>query len=80
MENYVFDGEEKVKEDGLEQSEQEPEDSFMTGYDEDDEPQECAECGAAIKEERKKIVKEVEGETYVFCSKQCAQEFEDSLS
>lgn len=80
MENYVFDGEEETKEEPTEQGEQEPEESFMAGYEEDEEKQECAECGTAIISEKKKVVKEIEGETYNFCSKQCAQEFEDGLS
>ena len=55
-----------------------PDEAFIKGYAEDDEVSECAECGAAVKEE-KKIMKEFEGESYTFCSKDCAKDFEESL-
>lgn len=53
-------------------------DEFMKSYDEDEKVEECAECGRSVKEE-KRVVKEVEGEEYVFCSESCAREFEESL-
>ena len=61
----------------VEDSEYEDE-GFVKGYAEEEETFECAECGAAVKEE-KKIVKEFESESYTFCSKDCAKEFEESL-
>ena len=68
---------EDVEETMVEDSEVEDE-GFVKGYAEEEEVFECAECGAAVKEE-KKIVKEFEGESYTFCSKDCAKEFEESL-
>ncbi len=78
MENYVFDEDtgstEKVLEDGLESSEE----GFLRGYSDDEEVEECAECGSAVSEE-KKIEKEVDGEKLTFCSEVCAEEFEENL-
>lgn len=78
MENYVFDEDtdstEKVLEDSLESSEE----GFMRGYSNEDETDECAECGSAVSEE-KRIEKEVDGEKLAFCSEACAAEFEENL-
>ncbi len=60
-------------------SEDEEEEGFQKGYEEEEKVSECAECGAAVKEERK-IVHELEGEEYVFCSKACADEFEETMA
>lgn len=71
---HYSDEEEKennVEEDSLEEG-------FMQGFEEDEEEVElCAECGAAIKPERK-ITKTIENEDYHFCSKTCAKEYEES--
>ncbi|PIN74407.1 hypothetical protein COV20_00065 [Candidatus Woesearchaeota archaeon CG10_big_fil_rev_8_21_14_0_10_45_16] len=58
--------------------EEEQEDGFMRGYLDEEDVKECAECGAAINEE-KEVVKEIEEETYHFCSEACAKEFEDTI-
>ncbi len=55
------------------------ENGFMQGYLDEDKAPECVECGAAVREE-KKAVRDIEGETFVFCSENCAKEFEDSLA
>ena len=55
-----------------------PEEGFIKGFESDDEPDECAECGAAINPE-KLVVKEIEGEKYQFCSEICAEEFKESM-
>ncbi|HLD79249.1 MAG TPA: hypothetical protein VJA18_01690 [Candidatus Nanoarchaeia archaeon] len=77
MDNYVFDEDtdstEKVLEDSLESSEE----GFMRGYSDEEEADECAECGSAVSEE-KKIEKEVDGEKLTFCSVSCADEFEEN--
>lgn len=79
MENFVFDGDENSKkileQEGLESSEE----GFMKGYSDDETVEECAECGSAVDEE-KKVAKEVDGETFVFCSEICAEDFEDSMN
>lgn len=80
MKNYVFDeeekSEEKVAEEDLDTTE---EDGFLEGFEDDDEEaEECAECGEVVKAE-KKVTRDIEGEKYVFCSKECADEFEESL-
>lgn len=77
MESIAFDNGEKPKEGHLE--EEDPVASFMEGYSNEDEVEECAECGGAVNEE-KKIVRDVEGEKYVFCSEICANEFMESTS
>jgi len=55
-----------------------PEEGFLKGYTEDEEVEECAECGGAVGEEQK-VAKEIEGESYTFCSKHCKEEFEESF-
>ena len=70
-----------LQQEGEEEAEGEvdtPEEGFLKGYSEDEEVQECAECGGAVGEE-KKVAKEIEGESYTFCSKHCKEEFEESF-
>lgn len=76
-EDLEFD--EETTEEHSGEEEIDSEDGFMQGYLDEDEAQECVECGAAVREE-KKAVREIEGETFVFCSENCAKEFEDSMS
>ncbi len=57
----------------------EEEDGFVKGYSEEEDVDECAECGKALNSEAKKLTKEIESEKYVFCSKDCAKDFEESL-
>ncbi|MBU0456869.1 MAG: hypothetical protein ABH824_01695 [Nanoarchaeota archaeon] len=59
---------------GIESSEE----GFMKGYSDEEEVEECSECGSAI-EEDKKVVREIDGERYSFCSKTCADDFEESV-
>lgn len=64
----------------LEQGEIEStEEAFLRGYAEDEEVTECAECGKAIEREDKRVSKEINNETYTFCSKDCAKDFEESV-
>ncbi len=79
MERENFEGEhDETKEQMLEEGEiDSSEEAFMRGYSEDDEVEECAECGAAIHE--KKIVKTIEEEPRSFCSEICVKEYEESL-
>ncbi len=58
---------------------EEEEDGFTQGYMEEEAVEECAECGTAIKDKKKKVVKEIEGEEYLFCSETCAKEFAESV-
>ncbi len=51
---------------------------FMRGYAEDEEVIECAECGTAVKDE-KRVLRKIQGEEYVFCSNSCATDFEESI-
>ena len=72
--------EEKKEGDFDEEIEEDTDDEgFMDGYGKDEEVEECAECGAAIKE-KKKVTKELEGESYSFCSQPCANDFEESMA
>ena len=65
---------------GEEQLEQDsPEEGFTRGYAEEDDVAECAECGKAVAAE-KKVTKQIEEENYVFCSGDCAKEFEETLA
>jgi YHS domain-containing protein len=57
----------------------EEEEGFMQGYEKEEEVEECAECGMAIKE-KKKVLREIEGEEYAFCSITCADEFEETMA
>jgi hypothetical protein len=75
MDDFAFDTEGKPDELLDEDS---PEDAFMKGYGADDKSEECEECGSAIDDERR-VIKEIEKEKHVFCSKLCAQEYVESL-
>jgi hypothetical protein len=81
MANYQDEGEkdaneEQLLEGGALSGEEE---GFIKGYSQDEEIEECAECGAAIDEE-KKVVSKIKDEEYHFCSKECAKEFVESTS
>ncbi len=81
MKSDDFEFDEETNE-GQQQGEEEvdsSDDGFMQGYLDEEETKECVECGAAVREE-KKTIREIDGETYVFCSDNCAKEFEDSMS
>ncbi len=55
------------------------EEAFMKGYDDEEKIPECEECGSRIDEEQ--ILKvEIDGEEHIFCTKVCAQEYEESLA
>ncbi len=76
-EEFEFEEETEEKKKGEEEVDS-SEDGFMQGYLDEEEAPECVECGAAVREE-KKVVREVESETYVFCSENCANEFKESV-
>lgn len=78
MESMIFDAgpDEETPEDEFSEDEDE-EKEFMRGYAEEDEVVTCEECGVAIR--GKPLVKTIDGEKYMFCSQECAQEFEESL-
>ena len=77
MENYALDEDENSTEKILEEGMETSEEGFLKGYSKEEEVGECAECGSAVNEENR-IEKEVEGETLAFCSKSCAEEFEEN--
>lgn len=79
MDNYVFDEKEENVEELLYEHDSSSEEGFMKGYLKEEEVKECSECGTAIKGD-KKVTLDIEGEEFVFCSKNCAEEFEESLS
>jgi len=75
-ETYDEDLEMDQKQDLVEDEEED--EAFARGYDDEEEIEECAECGLAL---RKKVVaKIIEGEEYKFCSEECAKDFEESLA
>lgn len=79
MKNYVFEEGEAPAEEVLEDEDATEEDGFKEGFEDDEtEAPECCECGTAVTAE-KKVTREIEGEQYIFCSKECADEFEESL-
>tara|TARA_Y100000310_G_scaffold278511_1_gene296984 strand:+ start:159 stop:407 length:249 start_codon:yes stop_codon:yes gene_type:complete len=80
MENIIFDGEKDSTEEQLLDSDamSDEEEGFMKGYSTDEEIEECSECGGAINPE-KKVVRVFEDEKYLFCSEECAKEFEENL-
>jgi len=53
------------------------EDDFLKSFENEDEVEECAECGSAIRDHT--VVKDVNGDTLRFCSKDCAEEYADSM-
>jgi len=80
MEKSVYDDEESSAKELISEEEDvdSPDEGFSKGYAEEEEVTECAECGTAVREE-KKVAKKIDGESYVFCSKTCAEDFQDSL-
>ncbi len=66
--------EQMVEQEALDSSEE----GFLKGYSDEEEMQECAECGTRLKEKR--VAKEIAGEEYLFCSKACATEFEETMA
>lgn len=55
------------------------EEAFMHGYKEKEDDRECAECFSSITD-GKEVVRELDEETYYFCSESCAKDFEDSMN
>ncbi len=78
MEELVASEEEKGGSEPAGEAEEE-EEGFMEGYNEEEEIEECAECGVALKP-GKRVAREIEGEEYLFCSQACALEFEETLA
>lgn len=78
MDEDIYDEEENYAEGEEVEDEESDEDSFMEGYSDDDKVEECAECGIALNE-KNKLEREVQGEKFMFCSKTCADEFEESV-
>ncbi|MEK6905441.1 MAG: hypothetical protein AABX24_03485 [Nanoarchaeota archaeon] len=78
MENYAFDEDENSTEKLLEEGLETPEEGFLKGYSDEEEVRECTECGSAVNEENR-VEREVDGEKLAFCSKSCAEEFEENL-
>jgi len=48
---------------------------FMKGYEEEEKIAECPNCGALLVNE-KVVEEEIGDETFMFCSSECASEFE----
>lgn len=53
------------------------EEGFMKGYLSDDEVKECTECGTTLSDGS--VTREVDDEEMIFCSKSCADDYEESL-
>lgn len=66
-------------EQNLNMSDEEEDSGFMEGYMEDSDSHECSECGSALNPD-KKFSQEIDGETHHFCTKDCMEEFEDSIN
>ena len=54
------------------------EEAFMKGYNNEGDSEECEECGSSLSDVTP-IIKEVDGEAHKFCTKVCADEFEEGL-
>ena len=76
MDNFVYEEVESVE--GTDEDMESSEKGFMRGYSDDDEVVECSECGSAIDEESK-VTKDFDGDTQIFCSKICLDEFEENM-
>ena len=70
--------EESSEEKPVEEEDLSSEEESLDIYEENEKVEECAECGTAIRKE-KRVVREINGEEHVFCSKDCADEFEETL-
>ncbi len=78
MDEFNYEKEEEtVEQEDASGTDASDEEDFLKCYSDDEEVIECAECGVAVREE-KKVVRDIDGEKYVFCSKECAEEFEES--
>lgn len=51
--------------------------AFLSGFMDDEEVIECAECGSAVGE--KPVKRTFEGEEQIFCSRDCLEDFKDGL-
>ncbi len=80
MENYVFDGEKDLNKEQLLEAGalSDEEEGFMKGYEDEEEVEECAECGTVVTPE-KRVVRTINEEEYVFCSEACAEEFAETI-
>jgi len=70
--------EEDFEEDDITIEKDSLDEGFIEGFEVEEESEECAECGTAINPERK-VTREIEGEKFRFCSKDCADEYEESM-
>jgi len=77
MENYIYE-EENTEDKTSEDEDLAGEEESLDSYEEDEKVEECAECGTAIRKE-KRMVREVNGDEHIFCSKDCADEYEETL-
>ena len=82
MDEYDLEGdtgEESEAESGDEVEVSSEEEAFLQGYNEDEKVHICEECGSALREGKKSFHKEINGEDHTFCSKSCAEEFEETM-
>ncbi len=68
--------EEKENYTGQEISNEDDESSLLKSFEEEEDPEECVECGSAIRD--KGFSKEFNEEKLDFCSKLCAEDYEES--
>ena len=75
MESFMYYDQENEKfvEQGDSSSEEE---TLLKSFEEEEDVDECSECGGAIRE--KVITKEVDEEILKFCSEGCAKDYEES--
>ncbi len=77
-EDETFDEDTPVEDDKDVADEDEEDEAFTRGYANEDDIDECSECGIALR--KKKITKVIESEEYAFCSEECAKDFEESMA
>jgi hypothetical protein len=75
MESFIYEEEQEEKTYG--QESHDDEDDYLKGFEEEEEVEECAECGSALRDNC--ISKEIAGEVLKFCCEACVKDYEDSI-
>ena len=76
MESFIYEEEQEEKTYGQE-SHDDDDDDYLKGFEDEEEVEECAECGSALRDNC--ITKEVAGEVLKFCCEACVKDYEDSI-
>ncbi len=77
MDDFTMEGMQNQRFSEQSDMQEEEEDLFMKGFEDEDEVEECAECGRAIHENP--IAKAIKGESLQFCTVECSDDHEESV-